>query len=213
MAPVFTLYPSVSALRSQLLTNPPVAVPPVDDLVSLEEELKNLKNKTLARQKKAENDLKILDALHRKFKDNKEREKGKLKDKVRIKREATGERFMYVPLGGKINHHLCHRYTRSSCSFGTLFNTALSSPEWLWCQGFAWYENRDIEESSNQDSVWDKEVLPSGFSLRIHQNQEGKGTGGTDRERKEEVGSLIIIIYNFSDNLQGDEEEETKARE
>jgi transcriptional adapter 3 len=92
MAPLFTPYPSVTALRSQLLTNPPIAVPPIDDLLSLEEELKNLKNKSLARQKKAENDLKSLDGLHRKFKDkDKERDKGKLKDKVKIKREATGE--------------------------------------------------------------------------------------------------------------------------
>lgn len=98
MAPLFTPYPSITALRSQLLTNPPIAVPPIDDLVSLEEELKNLKNKSLSRKKKAENDLKILENLHRKFKDkDKERDKGKLKDKMKIKREVTGECLISVP--------------------------------------------------------------------------------------------------------------------
>jgi transcriptional adapter 3 len=92
MAQLFTPYPSVSSLRSQLLTNPPKDVPAIEDLMSLEAELKNLKTKSVARGKKAENDLKTLEGLHRKNKDReKEKEKGKLKERtVKIKREATG---------------------------------------------------------------------------------------------------------------------------
>ena len=53
-----------------------------------------MKNKSLARSKKAENDLKTLDGLYKKKNKEKEKEKekdkGKAKDKVKIKREVTG---------------------------------------------------------------------------------------------------------------------------
>ncbi|KIJ24603.1 hypothetical protein M422DRAFT_56345 [Sphaerobolus stellatus SS14] len=91
MAHTFTPYPQVSTLRSQLLTNPPVSVPPVDDLLSLQEELQTLKSRSSGKVKKAENDIKVLEGLHRKYKDKeRDREKGKVKDKARIKRENTG---------------------------------------------------------------------------------------------------------------------------
>jgi len=87
----FTPYPPAFTLRSQLFTQPPSAVPPVEDLLSLQEELNNLKNKSLARSRKAENDLKTLEGLLKKHKDKeKEKVKGKAKDKVKVKREATG---------------------------------------------------------------------------------------------------------------------------
>ncbi|KAF8528173.1 histone acetyltransferases subunit 3-domain-containing protein [Hysterangium stoloniferum] len=83
-------YPTVSAVRSQLLTNPPSSVPPIDDLLSLQEELKALYTKSLGRARKAENDIKTLDGLYRKYKDkDRERDKGKMKEKIKIKRETT----------------------------------------------------------------------------------------------------------------------------
>lgn len=91
MAHHFTPYPSTSALRSQLLTNPPPSVPPIEDLLNLESELKILRNKNLARCKKAEADHRALEHLYRQCKDkDKDRDRPKVKDKVKVKRETTG---------------------------------------------------------------------------------------------------------------------------
>jgi len=91
MAHVITPYLPVSTLRSQLLTNPPSAVPGIDDLLSLEAELKALRNKSQSRVKKADHDLRNLESLQRKLKDKeRDRDKGKIKDKSKVKRETTG---------------------------------------------------------------------------------------------------------------------------
>lgn len=102
----FTPYPSLP-VRSQLLTNPPLTVPPIEDLLSLEEELKALRNKCLARVKKADNDIRTLETLLRKFKDkDRDREKIKLKDKTKIKRETTGLCFFLQNLIEKYDFYL-----------------------------------------------------------------------------------------------------------
>ena len=198
MAPIFTPYPTVPALRSQLLTNPPTAVPPIDDLLSLEEELKNLKNKSLARLKKAEADVKVLDGFHRKYKD-KDKDKGKLKDKVKVKREPTGEPpYLCCSVARKPTSfdHRLNSNARSSCTVGTFFNSIFSPSWWLWRQGFSWFEECSIKKCSDKVAAWNKEVLSSGIGFWIfhHQGQieERKRSSDFDRERQEEVCFLLI---------------------
>lgn len=91
MANHFTPYPTVTALRSQLLTSPPPSVPPIEDLLNLEAELKALRTKSLSRCKKAEADHRALELLYRQCKEkDKDRDKPKVKDRIKIKRETTG---------------------------------------------------------------------------------------------------------------------------
>jgi hypothetical protein len=78
-----TAFPPSGVLRSQLITNPPSAIPSVEDLISLEEELKLLQTRAEARQKKADADLVVLEAIMKKVRD-KERPhdtKGKAKER------------------------------------------------------------------------------------------------------------------------------------
>ncbi|GJJ11866.1 hypothetical protein Clacol_006104 [Clathrus columnatus] len=86
----FTPYPTVSALRSQLLTGPPPSVPSIENLLNLQAELKLLGTKSLSRYKKAESDLRALEHLYRQCKDkDKDRDKSKIRDKIKVKRETT----------------------------------------------------------------------------------------------------------------------------
>ncbi|KAH7905189.1 histone acetyltransferases subunit 3-domain-containing protein [Hygrophoropsis aurantiaca] len=75
-----------SPARSGLLRNPPEAVPPTDELESLQSELQMLRQKSLERAKKAGEDLKAIQESMRRIK---EREKGKAKAIERIKRERA----------------------------------------------------------------------------------------------------------------------------
>ncbi|KAJ6500748.1 histone acetyltransferases subunit 3-domain-containing protein [Mycena sanguinolenta] len=73
-----------SPIRSSIFKGPPDAVPATEELESLQEELKQLKAKTLERAKKAGEDLKTIEESMRRMK---EREKGKAKQIERVKRE------------------------------------------------------------------------------------------------------------------------------
>jgi len=78
--------------RSSLISNPPAAVPSLEDLLSLEEELKTLQTRTDKRVKKAEADIKILDAARRKSKDKERDPKASFKREpsASLKRECRG---------------------------------------------------------------------------------------------------------------------------
>lgn len=79
-------YTSPAALQSSLLRSPPDAVPPVEDLEVVQAELLSLKQKSLERAKKAENDLKAIEVA---FKQMRELEKGKAKAFPKVKREPS----------------------------------------------------------------------------------------------------------------------------
>ncbi|KAL4065158.1 histone acetyltransferases subunit 3-domain-containing protein [Scleroderma citrinum] len=77
-------YTPPTAIRSPLFKNPPDTVPPTDDLESLHNELKLLRQKSLERVKKAGEDLKTLDESMRRMK---EKLKGKAKAMDKVNRE------------------------------------------------------------------------------------------------------------------------------
>ncbi|EKM56075.1 uncharacterized protein PHACADRAFT_196124 [Phanerochaete carnosa HHB-10118-sp] len=79
-----TTYPPPPAIRSSLIKNPTDALPPIEDLETLQADLKLLKLKALERMKKAGDDL---IAMQESFKRIKEREKGKGKAIEKIKKE------------------------------------------------------------------------------------------------------------------------------
>jgi hypothetical protein len=106
-APIFKGYIPNVRFRSTLLANPQAlhssTIPPTDDLVALQEELRDIKHRTLERIKKSESDLKLFktkwDAAKEREKNRdalaRERTKNK-KDLLynKIKREPSG---MLVP--------------------------------------------------------------------------------------------------------------------
>jgi len=69
MAHLIEPFTSPISIRSALISNPPATVPSVEELLSLEEELRTLQAKTEKRVKKAESDIKQLDAQRRKQKE------------------------------------------------------------------------------------------------------------------------------------------------
>ncbi|KAF7294600.1 hypothetical protein MIND_00996600 [Mycena indigotica] len=73
-----------SPIRSAIFKSPPDVVPSVEELESLQEELRQLKTRTLERAKKAGEDLKTIEDSMRRIK---EREKGKAKQLEKVKRE------------------------------------------------------------------------------------------------------------------------------
>lgn len=77
-------YTLPTAIRSPLFKNPPDTVPPTDDLESLHNELKLLRQKSLERAKKAGEDLKTLEESMRRMK---EKLKGKAKAMEKVPRE------------------------------------------------------------------------------------------------------------------------------
>ncbi|KII89418.1 hypothetical protein PLICRDRAFT_41071 [Plicaturopsis crispa FD-325 SS-3] len=80
LAPYAPLEPIVSSL----FRNPPDAVPPTDELESLHTELQNLKQRSLERAKKAGDDLRTIEESMKRMK---EKEKGKAKAVEKVKRE------------------------------------------------------------------------------------------------------------------------------
>jgi transcriptional adapter 3 len=82
------LYSSPSPIQSSLLRKAPDAIPQISDLEELHDELKELKKLSLARAKKAGDDLKAIEESMRRMK---EKEKGKAKavDKVKRERDCT----------------------------------------------------------------------------------------------------------------------------
>ncbi|CCM05762.1 uncharacterized protein FIBRA_07995 [Fibroporia radiculosa] len=80
-------------IGSVLFKNPPDTVPPTDELESLHAELKNLKQKTLERARKAGEDLKAIEESMRRLK---EKEKGKAKAIEKVKKERA---FTPLPNG------------------------------------------------------------------------------------------------------------------
>lgn len=84
MSSTVSSYASPVAIRSVLFKSPPEAVPPTDELESLQSELKLLKQRTLERAKKAGDDLRTIEESMRRLK---EKEKGKAKAVDKIKRE------------------------------------------------------------------------------------------------------------------------------
>lgn len=88
MASKLSPYRAPSPIRTSFFKNLPDTVPPTDELESLHAELKNLKQKTMERAKKAGEDLKTIEESMRRMK---EREKGKAKaiDKIKRERDCT----------------------------------------------------------------------------------------------------------------------------
>ena len=79
-------YPSVHPFHSQIVKNTPDTVPPTEDLGVLQAELSELRQQTLERAKKADDDLRTIEECFRRAK---EREKGKAKAVERTKRECA----------------------------------------------------------------------------------------------------------------------------
>ena len=89
-------------ILSPLLKKAPDAVPPTDDLVQLENELKLAREKALERSKKANDDLKTIEESIRRMT---EREKGKFKaiDKIKRERDCTYILIKFILEKKKIN--------------------------------------------------------------------------------------------------------------
>ncbi|KAG2073485.1 hypothetical protein BDR04DRAFT_1010580 [Suillus decipiens] len=77
-------YPLPIPTQSSLFKNPSETVPPTDELVALQTELRCLRQKSLERAKRAGEDLKTIEESMRRIK---EREKGKAKAVEKVKRE------------------------------------------------------------------------------------------------------------------------------
>src|SRR6266702_6045519 len=79
-------YPSVHPFRSQIVKNTPDTVPLTEELEALQTDLIELRQHTLERAKKADDDLRTIEESIRRLK---EREKGKAKAVERTKRECA----------------------------------------------------------------------------------------------------------------------------
>ena len=79
-------YPSVHPFRSQIVKNTPDTVPPTEELEVLQTDLNELRQQTLERAKKADDDLRTIEESIRRLK---EKEKGKAKAIERTKRECA----------------------------------------------------------------------------------------------------------------------------
>jgi transcriptional adapter 3 len=90
MTSKLTPYNPPKPIQSSLLKKPPASVPPIEELQSLKNELKELKHLTLARSRKAGEDMKILEESLRRMRD---KDKGKAKAIEKIKRERGGTYF------------------------------------------------------------------------------------------------------------------------
>lgn len=88
MSPTLQQYQIPQPLHSSLLLNLSDAVPPTDELEAVHAELGVLRQKALERARKAENDLKTIEAA---MKQMKEKEKGKAKVVNKVKREPSCE--------------------------------------------------------------------------------------------------------------------------
>lgn len=95
MSQAIVKYAQPEALASPLLLSPPEAVPPVDELERVEQELKALKQKSLERAKKADDDLRIIESAMRKMRDM---EKGKARAMSKVKREPSCACFVFLSI-------------------------------------------------------------------------------------------------------------------
>ncbi|THG97497.1 hypothetical protein EW026_g4517 [Hermanssonia centrifuga] len=99
MSSGITLYTPPATIRSTLLKNPTDTIPSTEELEALQAELKQLRQRTLERAKKAGDDLKTIEESMRRLK---EREKGKGKAVDKIKKERA-----FTPLangdGGRLS--------------------------------------------------------------------------------------------------------------
>lgn len=86
MSSLLDPYPQVHPFRPQTVKNPPDAVPPTEELELLQTDLNELRQQTLVRAKKAEDDLRTIEESMRRLK---EREKGKAKVVEKMKRECA----------------------------------------------------------------------------------------------------------------------------
>ncbi|KAH9961150.1 histone acetyltransferases subunit 3-domain-containing protein [Lactifluus volemus] len=86
MSSLLVPYPSVHPFRSQVVKSTPDVVPPTEELEALQSELIELRQHTLERAKKADEDLRTIEESMKKLK---EREKGKARLVERTKREFT----------------------------------------------------------------------------------------------------------------------------
>ena len=84
-------YAPLPTLRSSLYHNPPEAVPQTDELLQLQKELLEYKEKSIERVKKATDDIRAIDERMRRLK---EKEKGKAK----AIQKAEKERGCVYPL-------------------------------------------------------------------------------------------------------------------
>jgi transcriptional adapter 3 len=85
MSSLLVPYPSVHPFRSQIVKSTPDVVPPTEELEALQSELIELRQHTLERAKKADEDLRTIEESMKKLK---EREKGKARLVERTKREC-----------------------------------------------------------------------------------------------------------------------------
>ena len=86
MSSILSPYPSSPPLFSPLIRDPPDVIPPIDDLETLQAELKLLQQKAHERAKKAGNDLKAIEESMRRMK---EKEKGKAKAIEKVRKDRA----------------------------------------------------------------------------------------------------------------------------
>ncbi|TFY73039.1 hypothetical protein EWM64_g10973, partial [Hericium alpestre] len=98
MSSLLKPYPPPANTRSAIVKNPPDTVPPTDDLEMLHWELKELRQRSLERARKAGEDLKVIEESMRRLK---EKEKGKAKAVEKVKRERG---FTPLPLEPEVHH-------------------------------------------------------------------------------------------------------------
>ena len=79
-------YALLPKLRSSLFHSPPDAVPQTDELILLQKELQEFKEKSIERAKKAGDDIRAIEESMRRIK---EKEKGKAKAIQKVERERT----------------------------------------------------------------------------------------------------------------------------
>ncbi len=88
MSSGITLYTPPATIRSTLLKNPTDTIPSTEELEALQAELKQLRQRTLERAKKAGDDLKTIEESMRRLKER-EKGKGKAVDKIKKERACT----------------------------------------------------------------------------------------------------------------------------
>lgn len=86
MSSLLAPYSQVNSFRSRTVKNTPDTVPPTEELEALQADLIELRQQTLDRAKKADEDLRTIEESMRRLK---EREKGKAKVVEKMKRECA----------------------------------------------------------------------------------------------------------------------------
>ncbi|KAF8262757.1 histone acetyltransferases subunit 3-domain-containing protein [Lactarius quietus] len=112
-------YPPVLPFRQQIVKNTPDTIPPTEELETLQADLFELRQHTLERAKKADDDLRTIEESLRRLK---EREKGKAKAIERAKRECA-----YLSSPGLTPHHAESNDTHGSSHSQSTAPTRFSS--------------------------------------------------------------------------------------